>query len=55
MKTISLYLITVLMMFILCFMGLKACDHEAQQNEAKNLQWSQDAKNGKPYTNYGAE
>ena len=55
MKTISLYLITVLMMFILCFMGLKACDYEAQQNETKNRQWVEDSNNGKPYTNYGAE
>lgn len=34
-------------------LGLKACDHEAEQNEIKNRQWVQDAKDGKPYTNYG--
>ena len=49
MKNFMLYLI----MFVICFMGLKACDHEAEQNEIKNRQWVQDAKDGKPYTNYG--
>ena len=53
MKNFILHLITVLILFILCFMGLKACDHEAEQNEIKNRQWVQDAKDGKTYTNYG--
>ena len=34
-------------------LGLKACDHEAEQNEIKNRQWVKDSKDGKPYTNYG--
>lgn len=34
-------------------LGLKACDHEAEHTEIKNKQWVQDAKDGKPYTNYG--
>ena len=53
MKNLALYLITVLMIFIICLMGLKACDHEAEQNETKNRQWVADSNNGKPYTNYG--
>ena len=53
MKNVSLYLITVLILFIICLMGLKACDYEAEQNEIKNRQWVQDSKNGKPFTNYG--
>ena len=53
MKNLTLYLITVLMIFIICLMGLKVCDYEAEQNEIKNKQWVQDAKDGKPYTNYG--
>ena len=32
---------------------LQAFNHEAEQNEIKNKQWVQDAKDGKPYTNYG--
>lgn len=53
MKSLSLYLITVLILFIIFFMGLKACDYEAEQNTIKNLQWVEDSSNGKPYTNYG--
>lgn len=34
-------------------LGLQACDREAEHNEIKNRQWVQDAKDGKPYTNYG--
>ena len=49
MKNFMLYLI----MFVIYFMGVKACDHEAEQNEIKNRQWVQDAKDGKPFTNYG--
>ena len=52
MKNAMLY---ILMFILLCgfmVMGLKACDHEAEQNEIKNRQWVQDAKDGKPYTNY---
>ena len=46
--------VLVFIMFV-CVMvlGLKACDHEAEQNEIKNRQWVQDVKDGKPYTNYG--
>ena len=53
MKNLALYLITVLMIFIICLMGLKACDYEAEQNAIKNLQWVEDSNKGKPYTNYG--
>lgn len=53
MKNLTLYLITVLMIFIICLMGLKACVYESEQNEIKNLQWVEDSNNGKPYTNYG--
>ena len=53
MKNISLGLITFILMCGVMFLGLKACDHEAEQNEIKNRQWVQDAKDGKPYTNYG--
>ena len=48
-KTMVLFAI----MFIFATVALKACDHELEQNEIKNRQWSQDAKDGKPYTNYG--
>ena len=53
MKNLTLYLIAFLMIFIICLMGLKACDYEAEQNVIKNLQWVKDSNNGKPYTNYG--
>lgn len=49
-------LCSILAFILLCgvmVLGLKACDHEAEQNEIKNRQWVQDAKDGKPYTNYG--
>lgn len=49
-------LLNIAMFILLCgfvVMGLKACDHEAKQNEIKNRQWVQDVKNGKPYTNFG--
>lgn len=39
-------------MCIFTAVGLKACDKELERNEVKNKQWVQDAKNGKPYTNY---
>ena len=39
--------------FIFVLVGLKACDVELTQNEAKQLQWVEDVNNGKPYTNYG--
>lgn len=29
-----------------------ALDHELEANEKQNLQWVEDAKNGKPYTNF---
>ena len=49
-------LLNISMFILLCgsvVIGLKACDHEAEQNEIKNRQWIQDVKNGKPYTNFG--
>ena len=49
-------LCSVLAFILLCgvmVLGLKACDHEAEQNEIKNRQWVQDSKDGKPFTNYG--
>lgn len=55
MKNFILSLITISIFLILFTLGLKACDHEAQQNEINNLQWVEDANNDKPYTNYGAE
>ena len=39
--------------FIFTTVGLTACDKELEQNEAKNKQWVQDSKDGKPFTNYG--
>lgn len=53
MKNILLYILTVILLCGFMLMGLKACDHEAEQNEIKNRQWVQDAKDGKPFTNYG--
>lgn len=53
MKNILLYVLTVILLGGVMLMGLKACDHEAEQNEIKNRQWVQDAKDGKPFTNYG--
>ena len=52
MKNFILYFIAFLLLFIMFLAGLKACDYESQQNEIKNLQWAEDAKNGKPYTNF---
>lgn len=49
-------LCSILAFILLCgvmILGLQACDHEAEQNEIKNRQWVQDAKDGKPFTNYG--
>lgn len=46
-------MVLIAIMFILATVALKACDHEAEQNEIKNRQWVQDAQDGKPYTNYG--
>lgn len=46
-------LVLIAIMFIFATVALKACNHEAEQNEIKNRQWIQDAKDGKPYTNYG--
>ena len=53
MKNFILSLVTISMFLILFTMGLKACDHELEQNEINNRQWVQDAKDGKPFTNYG--
>ena len=52
MKNILCSLLAFIMLFSVALLGLKACDHEAEQNEIKNRQWVQDAKDGKPYTNF---
>lgn len=52
MKNFILYLLAFLIISIMCALGFKACDYEAQQNESKNLQWVEDANNGNPYTNF---
>ena len=53
MKNVLISLLAFIMFVCVMVLGLKACDHEAEQNEIKNRQWVQDAKDGKPYTNYG--
>ena len=53
MKNVLCSLLAFIMIVCLMVLGLKACDHEAKQNEIKNLQWAKDAKDGKPYTNFG--
>ena len=53
MKNVMQYILTFILFFVVMFTGLKACDHEAEQNEINNRQWVQDAKDGKPFTNYG--
>ena len=53
MKNILINILAFIMLVSVMVLGLKACDHEAEQNEIKNRQWVQDAKDGKPYTNYG--
>ena len=53
MKDVLLGVLAFVMLFCLIVLGLKACDYEVEQNEIKNRQWAQDAKEGKPYTNYG--
>ena len=53
MKNILYSTVAFIMLFSVMVLGLKACDHEAEQNEIKNRQWVQDVKDGKPYTNYG--
>ena len=53
MKNILCSLLAFIMIVCLMVLGLKACDYETEQNEIKNRQWVQDAKDGKPYTNYG--
>lgn len=53
MKNLLLYIVAFILLCGVMSLGLKACDHEAEQNEIKNRQWVQDAKDGKPYTNYG--
>lgn len=52
MKNLMLYILMFILVFVFMVAGLKACDHETEQNEIKNLQWVEDANNGKPYTNY---
>lgn len=52
MKNILYSAIAFIMLTYTMVLGLKACDHEAEQNEIKNRQWVQDAKDGKPYTNF---
>ena len=53
MKNILYSTVAFIMLVSVMVLGLKACDHEAEQNEIKNRQWVQDVKDGKPYTNYG--
>ena len=53
MKNLLIFIATFILLCGFMLLGLKACDHEVEQNEIKNLQWVQDAKDGKPYTNYG--
>ena len=53
MKNILCSIITFILLCGSMVLVLKACDHEAEQNEIKNRQWVQDAKDGKPFTNYG--
>lgn len=53
MKNLMLYILMFILVFVFTVTGLKACDHEADQNEIKNRQWVQDSKDGKPFTNYG--
>ena len=53
MKNVLCSLLAFIMLVSVMVLGLKACDHEAEQNEIKNRQWVQDVKDGKPYTNYG--
>lgn len=55
MRDALIYLTGFFVTFGAMTLGMKACDHELEQNEIKNLQWVEDANNGKPYTNYGAE
>ena len=52
MKNILYSTVAFIMLTYVMVLGLKACDHEAEQNEIKNRQWVQDAKDGKPYTNF---
>lgn len=53
MKNVLISVLAFIMLVCVMVLGLKACDYEAEQNEIKNRQWVQDAKDGKPYTNYG--
>lgn len=53
MKNLVLYILMFILVFVFMVAGLKACDHEAEQNEINNRQWVQDAKDGKTFTNYG--
>ena len=52
MKNVLISVLAFIMLVCVMVLGLKACDHEAEQNEIKNRQWVQDAKDGKPYTNF---
>ena len=52
MKNVLCSLLAFIILVCAMVLGLKACDHEAEQNEIKNRQWVQDAKDGKPYTNF---
>ena len=53
MKNVLISVLAFIMFVCVMVLGLKECDHEAEQNEIKNRQWVQDVKDGKPYTNYG--
>lgn len=53
MKNLTINILGFIMVIIMTVLFLKACDKQVEQNEIKNRQWVQDAKDGKPYTNYG--
>ena len=55
MKNLMLHILMFILFFVFMVTGLKACSHEAEQNEIKNRQWVEDASNGNPYTNYGEQ
>ena len=46
-------MLSIILLCIFMFMGLKACEHEAQQNEIKNRQWAQDIAGNRHFTNFG--
>ena len=53
MRNLIPHITMFILISIITVAGLKACDYESEQNNAKNMQWIQDAKENKPFTNYG--